>query len=295
VANMVGRLWWEVARDNDGHRDYKIHWLVRAATGTIGPAQILGATGLPAVGASWAYGGDNDVWARCVPEAAAKPVLRGEPGLYWVVEQSFTTRPLRRCQTATIEDPLLEPPEIGGTFTKRTEEATKNYDDTLIQNSAKEQIKGALAEREVGAPTIQITQNVAAINLALTSQYMDGINNATLYGIGLHKVRFANYTWARKLYGVCGYYYRETFQLEVDDRTWWPKGLDEGTRYLAPGGDPDKPEDYLVYKDKKGEATTILLDGAGGIAATIAAVGEVHVKHYTPRNLLLLGIPPTLF
>src|SRR5690606_20598511 len=123
TATLLGRIDWGVQRADDGHRDYFIKWLVEAPSTAYGPQSISFTPGLPQIGAPWTFGTDNDAWAFCTPAWSIAPRNASQQrSQYWVVTQPFTTRPMWRCQDTHIENPLLEPPRLSGSYVKYVKE-----------------------------------------------------------------------------------------------------------------------------------------------------------------------------
>ena len=174
-------------------------------------------------------------------------------------------------------------------------EATHDRFEVALKSSSHERFRGKAVEIEDSRPTVRIGFNVLTLPLATLSEYMHAVNDATLWGLGPRKVKVARISWERKLYGVCTFYYTITYEFEIKFDTWDRLLIDEGTRKLAPGGDPTDPEDFVVAKDKTDENKgTILLDGSGApLAAGDPLVIDTR-ELYVPRNLLLLGIPTSL-
>lgn len=293
---LMNAVEWSLTRDKEGHRDYKIKWLVRSTDSADGPLTIANTSGLPAIGATWTFGNDSDSWAFCWPQWSIRPVLDEEISEYWTVEQLFSTKPLHRCQDTDIENPLNEPDTISGSFTKYTTEATHDWNGDPILSSSKEQIRGSVVERDSNRPTVSIGKNLLALPLSTFAPMIDTVNDATLWGLPTRCVKLSNVSWARNLYGTCTFYYTVTYEFDIRYDTFDRTLLDEGTRYLAPGGDPTDPEDYLVCKDKNDENTRVILDGAGGKwpgpPATAGTIGPV--EFYGESNFLTLGIPTSL-
>jgi len=295
MAIALGRIDWGMHRDKEGHRHYNVKWLVQAAATTEGPALVLSAAGLPTPGTPWAFGVDADPWAFCSPECNVRPQLVREPGVYWTVEQNFTTKPMKRCQETTIEDPLLEPPVIEGSFAKYVRAAIKDREDVAIENSARELITDpALVERDDGKPTVLISMNVPMLDLGLVTSLMNHLNEGDMWGLDPKCVKLSDWRWQRLLYGVCNYFYRVTYEFEIDEEGFDRVGYDVGTQFLKPGGDPGNQEHYEKYRDASGELAKCFLDGAGGVLPAGDAKIEIEVKLYSLGDLFLLGVPATL-
>lgn len=332
-----GPLVWEGERDDDGHRTFSVtHRVVLSGTDW-GPAAVMTASGLPTPGSYWLFTrtagslSDIDVWAFCTPYmkvSAAKGFKQGEVITHWDVEQRFTTRPLKRCNTTTIEDPLLEPPRVSGSFVQRLVEAQRDRFGNLLKNSAHEMLKGPQVEFDDHTHQVQIEMNSATLDLQTVTLMMNTVNDAPLWGLPERCVKLSGFAWERLLYGVCNYYFRRSFQFDTDANTFDRDVPDEGTKVLTgywgdtegestgtnatgwvlrnvDGGppDPSNPQHFQRYKDRNGENCRVLLDGAGLPAETIifngtggagtssGNVAQIHIEKYSESNFLLLGIP----
>lgn len=290
---LIGRIDWSGQRDKEGHRDYKIRWLVNSLYAD-GPAVVMNTAGLPAVGATWAFGNDVDAWAFCWPNWKMTPIITKEPNQYWIVEQHFTTKPLKRCQDTDIENPLNEPDRISGSFTKFTREATHDRNGDPIKSSSHEQIRGSVVERDDNRPNVTIEKNLVTLPLSTFAPMIDTLNDAPLWGLPARTIKLSNASWQRQLYGTCTFYYTVSYEFDVNYDTFDKTLIDEGTKVLACGGDPTKPEDFVVYKDINGENTRVILDGNGEAWDGVGTPGEIDVEFYNESNFLLLGIPTSL-
>lgn len=252
AAIVLGRLTWKSQATKEGHRTHTVKWLVQSAYQD-DPYAIYFAAGLPSVGSPWAFGTAPDMWAYCEPDWSINQVLENEPNDLWTVEQHFSTRPGKRCQDTSIEDPLAEPDRLSGSFVKFTKEATKDRHGDRILNSAKQQIRGKVTEREANRPTVRIERNVSSLNLSQLCSMVDTVNDASLWGLGPRKIKLSQAPWTRKTYGTCNYYFTVTYDFDIDFEGFDVKALDQGTAILSEGGDPSNPKDFEIYKDQKGE------------------------------------------
>ena len=100
-------------------------------------------------------------------------------------------------------------------------------------------------------------------------------------------------TWGRRLFGTCTFYYTLDMDFEVNQNGFTRRLLDEGTQYLAPGGNPARQEDFIQYKDKQSENKRVLLNGSGGILQDITNPHYNEFDLNPTGNLLALGIPGT--
>jgi hypothetical protein len=296
AVTVKGRIDWRSTTDEEGHRTYKIKWLAKATSISDGPTQAAAATGLPAVNASWVFGNDTDTWAKCYPTLTVTPTTRKEPGLWWDIEQTFSTKPIDRCQDDAIEDPLLEPDIVKGSFVKYTVEAAQDRQGRAIKSSSHEMFRGAAVEFDDNRPTVTITKNVATNPMSLFTPMIDTLNDATLWGISERKVKLSNATWERHLYGSCTYYYTVTYEFDIRDTTdgFDRPLIDEGTRVLRDGYTGTLATDWTVYKDRNGENSKVFLNGAGKPLTDMANPVERLVEYYTESDFTTLGIPATL-
>lgn len=319
-TNRRGILDWSVDRDEEGHRNYKVKHLVLADNYNEGPSQVLVAAGLPNIGAFWDYGTDLDDWAFCTPQRSVKRftnVPQNQKFLYWEVTSNFTTnQETKRCQDESIEDPLLEPDRISGSFVKYTKEVTRDKDGNRIKTSSHEIIKGAQVEFDHNRPTVTISQNRPSLGLEEFSPMVDTVNDSTLWGLGPRKIKLSNVSWSREIFGTCDYYYVRTFEFDVDFNGFDKEALDEGTKVLnghwstdqtgtgtglastwvlddIDGSPPNKnnPQHFIRYKDRNGENSRVVLNGNGEPLDGDDTPVFIDIQYYSESNFLSLGIP----
>ena len=214
---LDGQRSWEGGKDEDGHRTYDISHLVEAYPWE-GPASVMTTPGLPVPGSFWQFDSDIDVWAFCYPymKVSVYGTKEGSPSKFWLVDQKFSTKPLKRCNDVTIEDPLMEPQKVSGSFVKYSKEAQRDRFKRLITSSSHEPLKGPGVEFDRNRPTVRIEQNVANLELDVFSSMIDAVNDFPLWGLPPRCVKLSGITWDRKLYGVCNYYYTRTFDFDID-------------------------------------------------------------------------------
>lgn len=294
AGQLLGRTHWAMNRDDDGHRNYQIQWLVKTTSANDGPQVVLSTPGLPTPASYWLYGNDNDPWAFCRPNMDVTPVVDKERNVHWLVDQVFSTKPLRRCQTTTIENPLNEPLEIAGSFVRYTKAATHDRNGVPLKYSNHQLMKGPAVEFDANRPTVQISGNFATLDLGLIAGAIDTLNDDTLWGLSARKVKLSNAAWSRRLYGTCTYYYNVRYEFDIDFNTFDRDIVDEGTMILSPCGDASNPKDYIAYKDSRGVNQRILLNGAGAPLGDADAPVSIGIEYYGETNLLLLGIPGSL-
>lgn len=211
---IPGQRSWSGSRDSEGNREYKVVHRVRGLT-TDGPANSLRTPGLPQVGSAWLFDDDLDIWAWCRRDAIMTPVLTGEPGRFFDVEQTFSTKPNPRCTDQELDDPLLQPQKVSGGFIKYNEEATHDRFGRELRNSAHEQIRGPQVEFPASRPSIKVEQNVPLLQPGLWVPMLDTVNSVPIWGFPARCVSLANASWEKKYRGQCEVYYTRTFEFET--------------------------------------------------------------------------------
>ena len=317
---MTAVLWggvydWSLSADSSGQRTYDLSMLVATDNVADGPGIAVNVPELPQTGDVWLFGNDSDPWAFCTPFRSVQrhQAKKGDPHKWWQVDFKFTTLPRIRCQDQSIENPLLEPQEVSGSFVKYTEEALVDRFGEAILNSAFEKIKGPQVEFDANRPTIKVSQNVLNLELNIFAPMIDTVNDATLWGLTSRKIKLSNVSWERRYYGVCAAYYTRTFEFDINFNTFDRTIQDEGSKALSGhwegdswvlediGGsapDSNKPSHFNTYKDRNDENTRVILNGAGlpantaiGTGGSSGDIGEIEVEYYSESNFLLLGIP----
>ncbi len=264
-----GARTWSGKQDRDGYREYTLVSLVQCAS-TDGPANAMQTPGLPEPGSQWTIDDDNDDWAFCKLDMDVQPQLKNEPNEFFEVTQTFSTKgDEKRCKDEPVDDPLLEPQKVSGSFQKYQEEATTDRFNFPITNSSHEQIRGPQNEWDANRLTIKVEQNVPDLQLLELYQAVDTLNDDVLWGLPARCWKLSAAPWERKFHGQCQVYYTRTLEfdsrIEVNPDTgevtsgWDRDLLDEGTKVLRGrwDTDPDSPtfKEYLVADD--------LLDGSG--------------------------------
>lgn len=320
TATLKGPYSWKATRDRDGSRTYKVKYLVLCDK-LDGPQQATLAPGLPTVGSTYALDNDADLWAYCMPDLDVTPVVEGEPNEQFFVECTFSTRGMPRCNTSEVGDPLLEPQQVSGSFTRYSTEAVRDRFGNQLVNSAFEQLRGPQVEFDANRPSVKVVQNVASLGLATFSPMVDTVNAYTLWGLPPRTIKLSSASWERKYQGACTAYYTRTFEFDINYNTWDKVLLDEGTKALYGewadvagtaggsywklkniGGSPPNrfnPAHFVRVKDRNGENMRVILDGKGvpfdadntTTGTGDDQVGLIYVQYYQESDFLLLGIP----
>lgn len=293
MPSVIGVYDWGMDMDDEGHRDYTLDLLIDAATDD-GPANIMLCPDLPLIGAYWQVIGDLDLQARRIPKSRFKPVVTGEPTDTWLATLNYSTRPIKRCQDSSVEDPLSEPPKFSGDFMTRPRKYHFDKDGKPIRSSSWERLE---YEEEIPHPVVRISQNVAVCQYALAAQVMTfaPLNDSPLWGLPARCWRLTGYSVDENFYGTCSRYYTENYEISANYDTWDREVSDEGTRVLKPGGDLDNPEDFVLYRQPgDGGHVRIFLNGAGVPAADEASAAKKKPKVLGETNLLSFGLPATI-
>ena len=208
TLNSAGPRTWGGDRDEEGHRTYRVEHLVETDNHLDGPQIVMNTPGLPVIGSFWSFGNDIDSWAFCYPDMKVTILKEkeGDKNFHWRVGQKFSTRPLKRCQDETVEDPLLEPQKISGNFVKYTKEASQDRFGNMIKNSAHEIYRGPQVEFDHNRPTVRVEQNEPLLGLETFTEMVDTVNDTTLWGLTKRKIKLSDVSWERKVHGVCDFY-----------------------------------------------------------------------------------------
>lgn len=330
TATVLGRLSWSGSRTSEGGREYNLKTRVLAAYDD-GPHVIMHAAGLPTIGSAWSFGGDSDPWAFCTPEITVTPQVENEPNRFWTVEQKFATPSARggsggkRCQDTNVEDPLLEPPKISGSFVTYQREAKSDRFGSPIESSSHEQIVGVM--KDDSRPSVIIEYNSGTLDLPWMTSAIHHLNDRPMWGMEARKIKLSSISWSRNVYGTCYYYY--TKRLEFDVRFGGFDFTEEGEqlmdvgykclrgRWIPPGSattgtgtthewtweeDPlanrSNPGDFIRARDPFEDPAPqkIPLDGFGGRLTD--PDNPVFITDgfelYDEINFLAYGIPSTL-
>lgn len=282
--------------DSEGHRDYTVVWHVKTDGPAYGPDHAIACSGLPLPGASLSIGSTADAWAFYQRKASAKLLAGDKRRDTYAVTQLFTTRPARRCETAQVGDPLLEPHRVRGGFEQMMIAVDHDKDGKKLTNSSGERYRGAPVDLAVSVPTIELVMNASWINLPWLSDYCQSVNNATWWGVAARQLLCNTFTWTRVNYGSCFFYFEVTFSFKIaafpfNAPTWDLRLIDEGTRIKVAGSSPAR---YVQWKDEKEENGTVLLDGAGNKLAETANAVYRSFRCRREKNFSAVGWPATL-
>jgi hypothetical protein len=311
AATLLGPIDWGGTIDNEGFTDYKVTYRVKCLP-TDGPATVLSCPGLPVPGSSYAVMGDSNIWAFCKPDRTATPQNSEDKNTFWKVEVTFTTGWTKKCASALVTNPLLEPMEISGSSNKYTEEITRDRHGSKILTSSHEQPRGPQMEFDKNRPQVSVKQNVPDLQVALWAPMIDTVNDAPLWGMQKRCVKLSSVRWERKYYGACSIYYTRNFEFDIRAETFDREIMDEGTKVLNGrwvggtwelrnvGGvppDPGTPAHFIRFKDRQGNYARVILDGHGkpylnkqdGLIEDVTATGPDTVLIASTDHSLTVG------
>lgn len=304
TAYLVGLKNQSMSRDDEGHRTYELTWQFRTDSYYDGHETVLqSVNALFPVGMAYSLDNDYDPWAFLTPDLTIAPhrdLDEGEPVAHWIVTHKLTTKPMYRCNTTAIENPLLEPYNISGDFVHVSREMKTDRFGRRLRHSNYEPIFGPEVEEKVSYTSITISFNSATLPLSIFNLLINKVNDRPLWDMPARCVRFTDAKWERVLYGVCFYYFKISYTFEMNIETFDKKIPSYGMKTLAPGSIPFVPGNYIQRKDDLGENIgPVFLDVWGNEASADDALGESNVwiqdiQLAKEGNLLLLGIPNTL-
>jgi hypothetical protein len=211
----------------------------------------------------------------------------GEKHFWWLVSQTFSNKPLsvnstggQRCHDTQIEDPLLEPAKVSGTFIKYTEEAVYDMNGLPLKTSSHEQLRGNNVEFDRNRPTVTIEQNVPNQTLDIFSPMVDHVNDAPLWGLPARTIKLSNVRWNKQFYGQCSIYYTRVLEFDIMYETFDRLLLDEGTKAL---------NGHWHNGSGEGAQFTVTTTGGAITSATLAASGSGYPKNATIGLAVLDG------
>lgn len=290
---------WELTRTREGVREYLVRHRCITSDPMDGPTTVKDTPGLPVVGTPWNFGNDFDEWAVCTPAMRITPDTTGEKNRFWSVEQVFSSDPQITC---LVDNPLLRPDIVSGSFVKYTRAAIYDRHDNLIQSSSHERFDPNLVQVDESRPTVRVDKNLPYNPLELFASMIDTVNDSPMWGLGPRMVKLSNAPWSKVFYGDCTQlaYYNVVYEFDVNYNTFDLFISDEGTRSLDDEsgddrGDQSNPRDFRVVKDRHGENVgRIYLDGSGRVATSDGDVLGYQWEYYRESNLWLLDLPAFL-
>lgn len=313
-ATVRGRIGWKLETSDDNYRTYKLRNLVKTDSPLDGPYTVMNAAGLPRRGTHWAFGNDLDINAYCYPTISVAPVYDIEKCIWWVTEQTFSTKPLVADGSGDNNGGggggggiVIS---VSGSFEYITKKTSKNRLGKLIKSSSHEPIE---VDKEITRPTVVIEQNVVDLGpggFAEMVTMVNSLNDAGLWGLPKRTIKLKNMQWSRNLFDPVNVYKRtltfearwngtDTFDIDdILDCGWKVlRGKWVGNTWTPdPDADVNNPEDFIIFKDKYGERYSEKTALKNGLPLTDPTDPQFlpPVEQEPERNFFLLGIPTTL-
>ena len=163
----------------------------------------------------------------------------------------------------------------------------------LLLSSSKEPIRGLMLDDSNA--TVMISANVASLPLSSATSLRGHVNDAPMWGLDSRSVKLVEFTWERKLFGTCTYYYTVTYGFDINFERYIIPIIDQGTRYLKDTGDPNNIDHWIPARHKTtNEKMTVWLDGAGGRLTDLSNPVIKDIELEPESNFFTLGIPASL-
>jgi hypothetical protein len=280
---------WSKETTEEGDETYTLQWHVETTSPTDGPDVAWTAPGLPYIGASLAVGGTVNPWAFFQGKGSAKLKKVDANRKFWDLTTVFSTKPVKRCSSSKVDDPLLEPHRVKGSFTQVMEEALADASGNPIQNTVKQRYTGSVVQTPKCRPIVELEMNVSWINLAFLADYADTVNSNIQWGQAVRTIKCTVGPWERVLYGSCFYYFvgRFTFELKTDKWDLHLPNLASRERVLN-----SSPWTYKSYKLADEENSKGFVDATTGYATATANFLDFRVLK--EKDFSVVGWPASL-
>ena len=289
------------SRDDEGVRTYVVTYEV--ITDSLSDhAQIawLAVANQAPFGTPYLFGNDSDPWCFARWPSAARLRSVDKSRRVWRVDLAFTNRPVgKSCSQSEIDNPLSQPPKIGGSYLSRTKAATQDRFGAPITNSSDEPVVPA-PEIDDPRDTVTIEVNTASIDLALRSRFRNKCNAAVLWGLPARTVRLGQWSYSLEYYGSCTRYVANKLEFEIDLDQWDFVYIDQGFRTVTGSFEIVPGKTVTLYKTEMDDRDPPLrlprlLDGHGQLldAADDPVLLRREIVHQD--DFSLLPIPNPLF
>lgn len=233
-----------------------------------GPQTVLAASGVPAMGDTYAFGNDSDTEATCIDvevEATESPMV-------WMVTATYDTS---RVFDLGILSPLNLPPEVSWTFSKYDWPLQRDGDGVPMVNSSSERFDPPLTVQQ-SRPVLTVRRNEASFSPALAALYIDSLNSDTFAGLPPLCAKINNIAEQRAIdMGLT--YYQVTYEVEFKYDTWAMFVLDQGFRDFS-------GKLFRDPIDGSPLANATLLNGAGAALAKATSTLQ-HAMAITDNTL----------
>lgn len=214
------------AQASESERSYTVKFRVFTNNRSDGPQEASSASIIPRRGDPYIYGADNDYGAIRSGITISLTNVR-DSMKDWTIVCTFTSRPMRTHPDAfQVDDPVLLPPEIGGSFLMMQKPVTRDKDGNCVVNSALDFFEGLTVED--GLPTLTIAKNYATIDLAQLSDFCPSVNSTPFWGMGVRCWKLTAAPWKRLWKGSGVPYYQISYEFQLNWETWDLKPADRG-------------------------------------------------------------------
>lgn len=235
ASSVVGYKWGRSGIDPDGHRTWSLAFLVQVDTHADGPAVAVQTPGLPIEGDVYSVGNDLDIWAWCRSGPTSIAPVTEKGNLFFLITYTFSTRPpdasgpggsagggrddrgsRKKCADQRIEDPLSEPPATSGNSSRYTKHEDFDIDGKPFLYTSGEEMHGQAREFDRHREQVIIEQNVINLERGLILSLLNKVNDEPLWDMPARCWKLQDWSWSRKLYGTCGFYYTRRLIFECD-------------------------------------------------------------------------------
>jgi hypothetical protein len=279
--------------DQDGHQVYTSVYMVVATTATENPITVRNASGIPAYGSSYSWGGVTNPDAYLIGARTSRSDTDGTH-LKWLVTVTHSTRATSRNKAQGLQtSPLAEEWRISGSFVQTTRVADKDRNGRALQNSADEP-KGI--EVPDGYDTLRLSGPSAFISLSTRAQAINKVNSETIWGLIARQLYLAQWQYQIMSNGTSQYVHND-LEFWIKYAKWNDTFLDEGTREYLGASDPDPAKWYRAIPDGIDGAQSVhLLDGAGRLLNRTANPNGIYLENEVlyEYDFTRLGFPNPL-
>lgn len=270
-------------------RTYQRFFQVISDDISTGNLTVATGTGLPELGETFAYQGDTDTGVYCSELDVDGPDREGTRKK-WYVTASYTSQPHQQSGSVGL-DPLDEPAQISGSFSKLTRLAEFDKDGELLLNTAFERFRVEVDDSRIN---LVIRKNFSSVDFSTWADYRDAVNTDTFWYLGARKWKVENISPELARRGNGSIYFPVTMEFSCNPETWDYVGISEGYyRLLGPGRtvilDQDgQPLNAPVPLDVNGAPVDA---GVSTIGTSSGQIYPITKRIYPERAFVGLGVP----
>jgi hypothetical protein len=268
----------EGSRNVDGN-EYQVTYIVQVDERADGPRNAMLAFGIPDIGQFYASGNDIETGAI----VTGKTCTQVSPWVYEVtVTYSTDIGDVDVSQIKqSIDNPLLEPPEVTYGFQERRILIPGRYNDPLGPPSDKAWQAGIYApngelfdtqpEVDISEPVLTVKRNVKTISGPDLMGLANCVNSDYWQNAEPRQLKLRAPQASRKFHNVVGFYWEVSYAIAFRWETWDVQTLNQGRYYFA-GGKPTSvwstTSRRLVKTDDVGNPIVVNLTTNGDINTT---------------------------